>query len=376
MDLALIIFGIGTLFVRLAQTLFLAGSTRSKNSGSSILRMILDMALGALLFYFIGDLFLPKLGEARRFFLLTALLTGTCVPLCAASERIKLYPVFIPTLLLASILSPLFIRWTQFGFLSSGFKDFGAAASIHLPAGIAAFAMMILVGPRMGKYNKDGSSNAIPGHSLPITSIGLLLTLLGWFPYLLGFIDLTKTASFADIATNLLIAVSAGTLASAVFSHFRFMKLDIHVIFTGLLGSMVAITPLANTPHAWIALLVGVIAGVAVPFALLNLDLLFKIDDVTGSGSIHGIGALVGLILAPIFDFSFKALLYQFLGLAFIIVMSAVCIGAALYFVNKTWKLRSKEADEFDGLDLADHDINSWPDFQQTMIKSYHLREA
>jgi ammonium transporter, Amt family len=376
----LILCGIGALLARLAQTLFLAGSTRSKNTGSSILRMILDMGLVCILFFFVGTLFFPlSLPNDVKFFLMAALLTGSCAPICSASERSRLYPSLIPSILISAVLFPLFYRWTHYGFLSTGFIDLGAAASIHLPAGLCATLLILFVGPRSGKYNRDGSSNAIPGNSLPITSAGLILMFISWFFYLIGFsyliVDNKVGNSLDNIPINLMMSVSAGILASCIFSQIRYSKPDIHVIMTGVLGAMIAITPFANTYHHLLCVIVGAVAGIGVPFILLTLDLRYKLDDVTGSGVIHGIGSLIGLIIAPI-EYSFKYFGKQYLGLLIVVASTLLVVGGVLFVFSKFFPLRSKEADEFDGLDLAEHDINSWPDFQQTMIKSYHLREA
>jgi Amt family ammonium transporter len=130
------------------------------------------------------------------------------------------------------------------------------------------------------------------------------------------------------------------------------------------------------------AVLIGAVAGLIVPPLMLHLDLVWKVDDVTGGIAVHGIGALVGLLAAPLaacgltWTSRFGRLGVQLLGIGAVAALTAAVIVPLFYVLRQTVGLRSREADEFDGLDLAEHDINAYPDFQQTMIKSYHLREA
>ena len=186
----------------------------------------------------------------------------------------------------------------------------------------------------------------------------------------------------ARVAMNTLLAGAAGAVASVVLSQIRYGKPDIHLTFAGMLGALVSITAIADAPSAWMAVLTGVVAGLIVPVLLLVLDLIWKIDDTTGGVAIHGVGAAWGLLaagfFAPVGSFPqrLKLIGAQLLGIVAIVAVTTIVSLLVFLVLKKTVGRRSKEADEFDGLDLAEHDIGAYPDFQQTTIKSYHLREA
>jgi Amt family ammonium transporter len=151
-------------------------------------------------------------------------------------------------------------------------------------------------------------------------------------------------------------------------------------MIVGLLGSLVAISASPNTANYW-AVFIGAIAGVIVPLAAIHIDLTHKIDDPTSGIAIHAVSAMWGIVAAGAlaggsFVDRLKQLGIQILGLAAIAALTIFLSGALFFFLKATVGLRAKEADEFDGLDLAEHDIGAYPDFQQTTIKSYHLREA
>jgi Amt family ammonium transporter len=144
---------------------------------------------------------------------------------------------------------------------------------------------------------------------------------------------------------------------------------------------MVAISAAGNTESTLWAVAIGVVAGLAIPSAIILLDMVWKIDDVTGGIAVHGVGAVIGLLLAPFtaamsWGGRFKSLGVQVLGMVVVLTLTAAVFVPLLWVLQRKFGLRSREADEFDGLDLAEHDIGAYPDFQQNMIKSYHLREA
>jgi Amt family ammonium transporter len=144
---------------------------------------------------------------------------------------------------------------------------------------------------------------------------------------------------------------------------------------------MVAISAAGNTDSTLWAVAIGAVAGLVIPSALVLLDMVWKIDDVTGGIAVHGVGAIVGLALSPFaaalsWGGRFAALGAQMLGIVIVLALVAAVFAPLLWILHRFFGLRSREADEFDGLDLAEHDIGAYPDFQQNMIKSYHLREA
>src|SRR5258706_10809847 len=261
-----------------------------------------------------------------------------------------------------------------------GFHDFAGASFIHLVGGACAAAGAIIIGPRNGKYNRDGSTNVTPGHNLPLVGLGVFLLIIAWFPYLLSFVGSSGKSGL--VALNTLFAGAAGGLASLVIANMRFGKPDISMTFTAFIAGLVSITACADVVGNPSAVLIGAVAGVIVPWMMLRLDMVWKIDDPTGAIAIHGVGGLWSLLATGIFARTYtiqtklKFLGVQLLGAA-VIALSTAAATAALFLILKRFTpLRCTDDDEFDGLDLAEHDIGSYPDFQQTMIKSYHLRET
>ncbi len=393
----LLLCGIGTLLIRAGSAMHCSGMSRSKNSAGMIMRMVSDLALISLSFWLIGAALMGSPGSAidwnhllvpgraspsgRQFFLLTATLISGGIVVGAIGERSKFFPACAASIALGGVVVPLALRWTLAGgwLARLGFVDLAGAAAIHLAGAVAGLLFVRLVGARLGKYNTDGSSNAIPGHSVPMASAGVLLMLIGWFPYLLGFAGTGPAAAF--VAMNLLLAGSAGAVASLVLGHVRYYKPDIHFTYAGLMAGMVAISAAGNTEYSIWAVVIGILAGLLLPPLMILMDMVWKIDDVSGGLAVHGVGAVVGLMLAPFaaslsWADRLRAVGAQLLGMAVVAALTVAVFLPVLYVLKRSFGLRSREADEFDGLDLAEHDIGAYPDFHQNMIKSYHLREA
>ncbi|MGA2498114.1 MAG: hypothetical protein ABSH20_10250 [Tepidisphaeraceae bacterium] len=393
----LLFCGIGALLIRAGSALHFSGMSRSKNASGAVMRLVVDLTLVSLSFWLIGAALMGSHGgfinwnyfpsplrgaaQAHRFFFLTAILISSSIVAGAVGERSKFFPACAASIALAAVVVPLAARWTLTGgwLARLGFVDFAGAAAIHLSGAAAALVFVCFLGARMGKYNNDGSSNAIPGHNVPMASVGVLLLFIGWIPYVLGFAGPTPGA--AMVAMNVVLAGSAGAVASLVLGHIRYYKPDVHFTYSGLLSGMVAISAAGNTESTLWAVAIGVVAGLAIPSAIILLDMVWKIDDVTGGIAVHGVGAVIGLLLAPFtaamsWGGRFKSLGVQVLGMVVVLTLTAAVFVPLLWVLQRKFGLRSREADEFDGLDLAEHDIGAYPDFQQNMIKSYHLREA
>ncbi|HEV2295698.1 MAG TPA: hypothetical protein VGR35_17760 [Tepidisphaeraceae bacterium] len=387
----IILFGCLALLVRVGFAWYATGLARSKNAAGAVLRNVLDFSVATLAFWavgaaiFAGDagLYFDHRGEAHyaTFFHLVLVLFASSIPISAAGERSKLFPLAAVSFVVAGVIVPVAAYWAWTGFLARlGFLDEAGASVIHLSAGMSALAVAVLIGPRSGKYNRDGSSNMIPGHSLPLASVGVLIVLVAWVPYVMGAGALHRGAG-AHAALNVLLAAAAGGLAALVASVLRYGKPDVLLIYTGLLGGLVAVTGGANLMPTGGAVAIGAIAGVVVPWAMVQLDLRMKVDDPVGAVAVHGAGGLLGTLavalVAPMeMDQRLRQLGVQALGILVIALLALIATGALLIVLKKTIGIRSKEVDEFDGLDLAEHDLNAYPDFQQTTIKSYHLREA
>jgi Amt family ammonium transporter len=247
---------------------------------------------------------------------------------------------------------------------------------------MCALAGAVAVGARTGKYNRDGSASMIPGHNVPLAGVGVLAMLVGWGPYVAGCLiyrGLFVQAGPAAMQT-LLCAAAAG-LTAMLLGKYRYGKPDVILTLMGFLGGLAAIAAGAGHISARGAVAIGAVAGIIVPLSAVWLDLWCRIDDPAGAIAIHGIGGMLGTIAVGFFVPGSVAhrlgqLGMQALGAA-VLGGLALLLSAVLFSILRVAaRLRATEADEFDGLDLAEHDIGAYPDFQQTMIKSYHLREA
>ena len=384
-----ILYGIGALLLRVGMAIQASAMSRSKNSCSTLVRSIADICVATLAFWAVGAAVLwsaPKILDPHSlfsggssFFLICMALVASGIVTGVAAERSKFFPMLAGPILIAAIIFPITGRW-EIGWLRHlGFIDGGGASTIHLTGGLCAAVVAILVGPRSGKYNRDGSANGIPGHSVPMALIGALIMFIGFLPTILGIASIESLMQ-SPTAANILLAAAAGGIASLLLCYHRYGKADVHLMIVGFLGALVAISASPGIASHW-AVFMGAFAGIIAPLAAIHIDLTWHIDDPTSGVAIHAVSAMWGIIAAGAlsggtFTERMKQLGVQVLGLVAIAALTIVLSGAVFYALKAAVGLRAKEADEFDGLDLAEHDIGAYPDFQQTTIKSYHLREA
>jgi Amt family ammonium transporter len=408
-SILLILFGLGALLLRAGFALQASGSLRAKNSAAAVLRITADAAAAGLAFWAVGAAILfqkhngwfgidqrfifqePAEWASMEFFHFAICLIGGAVVAGALAERAKFYVSVTASAILGGLIFPIFGHWIWVGKLHDwGFIDFGGATAIHLSAAIFGAIGVAVVGSRAGKYNKDGSSNSIPGHSLPMLGIGSMLLFVGWFPYLLGCVAAhwSVASQLDDVAlgvsaTNILLAGLSGVAGGLIYSHIRYRKPDMFFAYSGLLGALVAITPGVAVVTSVGAAVIGLVCGFIIPMATLALDLDARLDDPIGLIAIHGLGAIWGILATAILNTTdatvadhLRRLAIQAGGLTGVLILSSLAAAALFLGLKAFTPLRVVEADEFDGLDIGEHDINSYPDFQQTTIKSYHLREA
>jgi Amt family ammonium transporter len=371
--------------------LYLTGISRAKNASSAAFRSLASISVGILAFWATGEAIFQRdwhslfhggaiLGP-ETLQACAMLLIGSMIVVGATLERSRLPLVIVSAVLMAGVISPLGWRVANTVWLSHwGFTDVGGASFIHLAGAISAWQAVRVVGPREGKYNRDGSTNVMLGHSTPLASAGLLIMLACWPVYIIGANLLAGQAPGLAGTFNVALAAAGATVASIVLGQIRRGRFDVFLIYSALLGGLVSTTAgMSNVPEVF-AVLTGVVAGLIVPFVIVEFDLDLKLDDPSGLIAIHGVGGAWSLIATALFSSGaamgrFHVLIGQLLGLVVIGAMSLVLSAVAYRVLNLTCRLRCREAEEFDGLDLSEHDLNAYPDFQQTMIKSYHLRE-
>lgn len=396
----IVLLGTALLVMRVGQALYVSGLCRSKNAAGAALRSVADLCVATLAFWALGASILGQRSSAffavdpglllgasgmtaETFFSATMVLVATGAVGGALAERSKFLPGCAASVLLAGVIVPVAGKWAWGGWLGRwGFHDVAGASAIHISAGACAAVGAALLGPRTGKYNRDRSANMIPGHNVPMATTGVLVMLVAWVPYVVGcgFLHGRMSSTLLE-PMNVLLAAAAAGAASMALAHFRYGKQDVILSLAGVMGGLVAITAAAGTVGTGSAVVIGAVAGVVVPLAAISLDLLAHLDDPTGAVSVHAVGGLWGTLAAGLFapfDFVDRMKLtgIQIVGALAVTVLAAGLSLALFVILKATIGLRVRDVDEYDGLDLAEHDVGAYPDFQQNTIKSYHLREA
>jgi Amt family ammonium transporter len=307
------------------------------------------------------------------FFQVVFVATAMSIVSGAVAERMKLWSFFLFAIVLTAFIYPMEGSWTWggksvFGLISLadvGFIDFAGSGIVHMAGAAAALAGVLLLGARKGKYNADGSVNAIPGANLPMATIGTFILWLGWFGFnggsVLKLADVTSANSVAMVFLNTNTAAAGGAIAALIVARLMFGKADLTMILNGALAGLVAITAGPDTPAPLAATLIGAVGGVIVVLSIVTLDKL-KIDDPVGAISVHGAAGIWGLLAVPLTnsDASFAG---QLIGMATIFIW---VFGASLIvwgIIKMTVGIRVDEQEEYEGLDIGECGMEAYPEF-------------
>lgn len=380
------LLAVGVILIRIGQMLYLTGMVRSKNAASVGLRALLDFCVVILAVWAFGIALLAGnwhylvginggLGGISLHLALVFAI-ATMIPQAASFERAKLGSSLLIPAILGGAGVPICLKLYE-NLGRWHFHDECGASYLHIAGAVWALVACYAVGARTGKRNNDGSSNMIPGHNTALSATGAMLILAGFLPYVASF-----DASESGVALgNLLLSAAAAAVAASIFTSIKYGKPDYHLIFTALLGGLVAMTAAPAVLPSYDAVITGLVAGLVLPWFTILLDLKFKLDDPISAVAIHGGGGAISLLLAGVMlpgNLAHRAvqLGYQAGGTLAIAILALVAAVPTYGILKATMGLRVSEADEYDGLDLGEIDMNAYPDFQQTMIKSYHMREA
>ena len=370
-------------------TMLEAGLVRSKNTTAILTKNIglfaiactMYMVYGYELMYG-GGIMLEGISGAGEtyssaadfFFQVVFVATAMSIVSGAVAERMKLFSFFIFAIVFTGIIYPMEGSWTWngasvFGLYTLGdlgFSDFAGSGIVHMAGAAAAIAGVIVLGARKGKYNKDGSSNAIPGANLPLATLGTFILWLGWFGFNGGSVlSMASQGASIDVAMvflNTNAAASGGVIAAIILVKLLWGKVDLSMALNGALAGLVAITAGPDTPTALEATLIGAVGGVIVVFSISILDKTFKIDDPVGAISVHGVVGLWGLLAVPLTNsgVSFSG---QLIGAATIFVW-VFGTSLALWLVLKAvMGIRVTEEEEDIGLDLTECGEHAYPEF-------------
>jgi Amt family ammonium transporter len=398
-------FAINTVWVALCAALIFfmeagfalleAGFIRAKNTMSIIAKVIIDITFGGIGFFIVGfgvaygasngwfafdigistnDLGLGLTVSNKLFWFIQLGFAIAAISIVsgALAERIKLWGYAILVFVFCTVLYPLVANWVwnPNGWLAiRGFNDFAGSAAVHAMGGFAALAAAIVLGPRLGKYNEDGSSNTIPGHNLPLAAVGAFILWFGWFGFNPGS-SLGAVGNWeliGSVVVNTFLASAAGGIATMVYTYFVYKKIDITMVINGILAGLVSITAGCNVVDPSSAILIGLIAGVLVDIAVLFFDRL-KVDDPVGAVAVHGINGLFGTIAVGFFaqeDGLFfgggtSLLITQIIGVLSIALFSFCLTYVVMSLLKITVGIRVSKEEEKAGIDAVSFGVKSY----------------
>ncbi len=372
-----------------------AGFVRSKNAMSIIAKVIIDIIFGGMAFFIVG--FGIAYGASNGWFAFDLGISGYDLGLGlnisnklfwfiqlgfaiaaisivsgALAERMKLVSYTIYVVAFCAIIYPLVANWVwnPNGWLAArGFNDFAGSGAVHAVGGFAALAAAIVLGPRIGKYNRDGSANTIPGHNLPLAAIGAFILWFGWFGFnpgsTLGAVG--NWELIGTVVTNTFLASAAGGISTMIYTYYSYGKIDITMVINGVLAGLVGITAGCNVVEAHSAIIIGAIAGVLVDVAVIFIDKL-QIDDPVGAVAVHGVNGLFGTLAVGLFAaeggllFGGGSALFvtQLIGVITIASFSFVVTYILFKIIDKTIGIRISREEEIAGIDAASFGVESY----------------
>lgn len=377
------------------------GFARAKNSINIVMKNFLDFCISALVFLFLGfglmfgtsaggwigtdGFWLSNLAGDDKiwpFWFFQVVFAGTACTIVsgAMAERTKFVGYLIYAALLAGVIYPLCGHWAWGSFggafgvggvkgwlEAKGFIDFAGSSVVHACGGACALAGIMVVGPRHGRFAKDGTPRLIAGHNIPLAALGVFILWFGWFGFNAGS-TLIGGSSIGRIAVNTTIAPSAAALAAMISMWFVQGRPDVGITLNGSLGGAVGVTACCGNISPAAAFVVGIIAGIITTVATIGLERL-RIDDAVGAVPVHLFNGLWGTISVALFDqagFSAEKLGVQALG-TFSIALTAFALCYGIFkLVDMLVGLRATDTEQIDGLDFAEHSANAYPDFQTT----------
>jgi len=388
-----LICGILVFFMQAGFTLVEAGFTRSKNTGNIIMKNLMDFCIGSVAFWAVGyslmygdsigsfigtpSLFFDSAADMHSLFFQTVFAaTAATIVSGAIAERTKFTTYLFFSLLMTLVIYPISGSWVWNGggwLAQMGFTDFAGSTVVHAVGGFASLVAAAMVGPRIGKYNTDGSSNAIPGHNITLGALGVFILWMGWFGFNPGSqlaISGDNAVAVAGIFITTNLAGAAGALAAMFITWIIYKKPDISMTLNGVLAGLVGVTAGCAAVSPMGAFWIGLICGITVVFSIEFIDKKLKIDDPVGAVSVHGVCGALGTILVGIFATDggllygggFDKLIVQITGVAAICAWAMVATFIVLFILKQIMGLRVTKEEEIDGLDIHEHGSNVYND--------------
>ncbi|PRM89842.1 ammonium transporter [Aliarcobacter cryaerophilus] len=385
---------IDTLYVLFAMTLVVfmypgfamleAGIVRTKNVTAVLTINILIFSIASLAFVLVGyslafgeGLNDENINYATVLFQMAFVGKAMNVMSGGISERARIIPIAIFTVIMSSVLYPLVVNLTWgSNFLKdtildiSSMHDLAGSTIIHSTGGWALLAALLIVGARTGRYTKEGGVRVIPASNIPLVTLGALLLWIGWFGFNGGSVGSITTKENAHLVSLVILNTNtagfAGAIAVAIMMYVMYKKFDITMILNGGLGGLVSITAAADVVGVYSPILIGAIGGILVVLGVFMFDKL-RIDDPVGALSVHLINGIWGTLAVGIFasngdDITF---LGQLKGVVFVGVFVFVSSYVLLYVLHKIIPIRSKRDQELQGLDVEECGLEAYPEFKR-----------
>nr|MCR4837609.1 ammonium transporter [Eubacterium sp.] len=377
-----------------------SGFARAKNAGNILMKNLMDFCIGCVVFILIG--FGLLLGEdlvgligkpgfdiftnyenfdwSNFVFNLVFCATTATIVSGAMAERTKFLSYCVYSAIISALIYPIEAHWIWGGgwLAQLGFHDFAGSCAIHMVGGIAAFVGAKMVGPRIGKFERDENGkvikvNAFPGHNLVIGALGVFILWLGWYGF--NGAACTSVDQLASVFVTTTIAPSVATVVCMIFTWLRYGKPDVSMCLNASLAGLVAITAPCDVTDALGASVIGAVAGVLVIFGVWLLDYKLHIDDPVGACAVHMLNGIWGTIAVGLFattsapdNTELQGLFYgggfdllgkQLLGFVSVAAWAAICMILVFLLIKKIFGLRVSEEEELEGLDLTEHGLVS-----------------
>jgi len=383
------------------------GFTRAKNSVNIIMKNLMDFSLGAILFFFIGyglmfgdsaggfvgtngfllSIIDPANTQNFAIWIFQAVFAATAATIVsgAMAERTRFKSYLVYTVFITTLIYPIVGHWIWGGgwLAGLGMIDFAGSTVVHSVGGWAALAGALMLGPRLGKYNKDGSSNAIPGHNISLASLGVFILWFGWFGFNAGSTLSGSSQAISTVAVNTTLSAAAGATSAMFFVWLRYKKPDASMTLNGALAGLVGITAGCAVVSPISAMIIGLFSGVICSVFVDLFDKKFHIDDPVGAISVHGITGAFGTLAVGFFTQAnyaeiggygavnglffgggLKLLLAQFTGVASVFVWTFGTMLLIFFAIKKTMGLRVSRDEELKGLDIEEHGMEAYSGFQ------------
>lgn len=378
------------------------GFCRAKNATNLMMKNFTSYVIGALAWFAIGfalmagaskfglfgttGWFLKGEYDVGRYlyfmFHLVFCATAATIVSGAVAERLKFKAYLIYALVISVFIYPVFGHWVWGGGwlsklpMGKGFLDFAGSSVVHMVGGIIGLAGAICLGPRFGKYKKDGSVRVIPGHSMTLATLGTFILWFGWFGFNPGSTLSAHNLRISVILVNTNLAAAAAAFSALLLTWLKTKKMDIGMTLNGSLAGLVAITAGCAWVEAWAAVVIGLVAGILVVISVLFIESR-GIDDPVGAVSVHGVNGLWGILSIGLFSdgtFSpfprglfygggFQQLLAQGIG-ALSCIIWAFLLGMVLFkAMDKIFGIRVSPKQELEGLDISEHGTPAYPNF-------------